>query len=574
MRKIGFWGGIVLWLMAITMTWAIEGAGGYRIDKFLAEIEINQDTSLTVKETIETTFLEPKHGIFRIIPYIYSAKGKTIKTDLMIEKVTDMVGHPIQYTVENFNQSKKIRIGDPNKTIIGKQNYVINYKVNKVIQEYGDGPELYWNVTGNEWDTFITKTEAVVNSNLAEVLKVECFGCISSFTKNKATFSGINQMSIVVGLDKNNQLLIPSQLTKLSWWLTDNWGYGVAMLPCGLMILAWYKKGRDKKYLTENVFYQPSDKTTKTVSLLNRPHLPLVYSPIDNLTPSEVGTIVDEKVDTKDIVAEIVELARLGYYKIEKIESKVLWMTNRDYKLIKIEKSPEKLRKYQQYLLEKLFEGKEEVKISDLKDHFYTHLAELKTKIYEELVKKKIFDEEPQKTISKWLILAVLMNVGGYFLTVFFVATTGNPGPHGLFFGLLIPSLLIVRAMPRKTAWGYSLHRQTKGLEYYLGKGKWREEIAEKRLFLEEMLPLAISLGVVNQLAADMRELEIEPPKYFRGVALNNFGSDLSHFNSAMATGLISSPTKYSGSGSWSGGSGFSGGGGGGGFGGGGGGSW
>ena len=84
------------------------------------------------------------------------------------------------------------------------------------------------------------------------------------------------------------------------------------------------------------------------------------------------------------------------------------------------------------------------------------------------------------------------------------------------------------------------------------------------------MLPLAISLGVVTKLAKDMKDLGIEPPKYFQGMMISSFANDLNNFNSAALSGLTMSP---SGSSSWSGGSGFSGGGGGG-FGGGGGGSW
>lgn len=81
----------------------------------------------------------------------------------------------------------------------------------------------------------------------------------------------------------------------------------------------------------------------------------------------------------------------------------------------------------------------------------------------------------------------------------------------------MILSAFFAAKMPRRTAWGYSLYRQVIGLKYYVSKGKWREEIMEKNLFLEEMLPLAISLGVVNKLANDMKDLGMEPPKYFEG---------------------------------------------------------
>jgi uncharacterized membrane protein len=106
-------------------------------------------------------------------------------------------------------------------------------------------------------------------------------------------------------------------------------------------------------------------------------------------------------------------------------------------------------------------------------------------------------------------------------------------------------------------------------LKYFVGKGQWRYAIAEKHLFLEEILPLAISLGVVNKLSRDMQGLQLEPPKYMGNLAYADFGS----FGTSVGRTLAFTPGS-SGSGGWSGGSGFSGGGSGGGFGGGGGGSW
>ena len=158
-----------------------------------------------------------------------------------------------------------------------------------------------------------------------------------------------------------------------------------------------------------------------------------------------------------------------------------------------------------------------------------------------------------------------------FLIISLFLKNTGNVGPIVVAILGFIPSIILAIKVPRRTAWGYSLYRQIEGLKYYLGKGKWREEVMEKNLFLEEMLPIAISLGVVNQLTKDMKDLGVEPPKYFEGVVINNFAHDLNSFSSSMTTNLTSTP---SGNSSWSGGSGFSGGSSGGGFGGGGGGSW
>ena len=548
-------------------------AASYEISNFDAQITLNQDLSLTIKETIDANFLVFKHGIYRVVPYIYSHNGKTLKSKFKVLSITDAQGLPVQFTIENLKQSKRLKIGDPNLTITGRQIYVIEYQVDDVVLDYGDGPEIYWNVTGTEWDgAIIQKASASVSSPFGVITKIDCFGCQSSFTPTQAMFDGEMGLTIVAQISPTNNLIPPSKLEKAIDSIVDNFGYLLAIIPTVTLFYFWYKFGRDKKYLTENVFYEPDDKTTKSVPLFERPHLPLVYSPINSLTPAEVGTIIDEKVDTKDIVAEIVELARLKFLSIKKVETKGFLGTKKvDYQLTKLDKSTEKLNKFQSTLLSKIFNTQQDLKISELKNHFYKHLPDLKEKLYDQLVTKKLTEGSIEDVRAKWWILALILNLVTIFLiNPIVVSQTQNIIPVIITIIGILPCFIFAHNMPRKTAYGYSLHRQAVGLKYYLSKGKWREEVMEKNLFLEEMLPLAITLGVVDKLAKDMKDLGIQPPSYMQGLAIHTFAADLNSFNSSLATNLSSTP---SGNSSWSGGSGFSGGGGGG-FGGGGGGSW
>jgi len=572
----GFVLGVIFFcLLSVKSSLALD----FEINNFESQIRLEKDSSLRITETIETNFFVQKHGIFRIIPYIYNHNGKTIKAKIEVLGIKDDAGNKISYTVENFNQSKRIKIGEANLTIFGRKKYIIDYQIKKVVLDYGEGPEIYWNVTGNEWEVPIQKASAVVESPFGKITRIECFGCTSSFSENKAKFEGKGGLTIVAQIDKSNSILGPSEWQKLVDLVIDNWGYGAAIAPFLIMLIMWFRKGRDRKYLTENVFYRPENEIEKNTPLLNRPHLPLVYSPIDGLTPSEVGTILDEKLDTKDIVAEIMELARLGHFTIKKVESKGLFgIVSRDYELTKTGKGTETLNKFQIELLKALFgvmaKESEVVKVSELKNNFYTHLQGLRSEMYKNLANKKMTDGNLMNVKGGWIAAATGINILAWILVMIFISSTGNSGAIVMIIGGGILSLILANQMPRKTAWGYSLHRQAMGLQYYLSKGKWREEVAEKRLFLEEMLPLAITLGVVDQLARDMKDLGIEPPKYFQGSAINSLAHDLNNFSSSTASSLVTSPSNYSGSGSWSGGSGFGGGGGGGGFGGGGGGSW
>lgn len=563
----------------------------YVIENFQSTIEVNKDTSLTVTETIWARFNVPKHGIFRVIPVVYSAKGKTIRANLKIISIADENGQPYQYQTSTLNQSLNLKIGDPNQTFTGSKTYVIKYNISKVLLRYNDHEEVYWNVVGREWDTTIQKAVAIVYSPLAKIVKAECFaGTAGATTRNCEAYHDIRtatitantplswgqDFTVVIALDKKNQLRFPNFLQRIIIFLTDNWGYPAALLPLGIIFLAWYKKGRDLKYLSDNIYIKNETNRTKTVSLFEREHLPLVYSPIQGLTPAQVGTIIDEKVDTKDIVAEIVELARLGFLEIKRTTKKKLLGQEAEYTFIKKPKDPNCLREYQKYLLEKVFEDdKTEVTLTGLKGKFYQHLDAFKDKLYEDLDKEKIFDGKPPKVKIKWGCLSTVLLVAGFLAVGYFAATSLNSGPTILFFLSIIPIIILIKNMPRRTAWGHSLYRQIIGLKFYIGEGKWREEIAEKNLFFEEILPLAICLGIVGKLAKDMEVLGVEPPSYLNGFTAAHFASDFNHFNSRTASDLVSSPGgKWSGGSSWSGGSGFSGGGSGGGFGGGGGGSW
>src|SRR3989344_2847236 len=590
----------------------------YAITDFSSVIEVQKDTTLLITETISVNFPDYRHGIYRVIPITYSVRGKTLNSRLKVLRITDGEGKSVHYEKSRRGQSVSLKIGDPDITLTGLQTYVITYTVDRVIQRYETHDEVYWNITGSEWDTDILKASAVVRSSFAEIKRSECFGgpigttskeCRAESSEKESSFSATTQLgygqdfTVVVALDKNSELIFPGRFETLLLISADNWGYPISLIPFGIMIYFWFKKGRDKRFLADTVYYKPKDAKETTVSPFARKFLPMVYHPIDGFTPSQIGTIVDEKVDIHDIVAEIVELARLGFLRIEKIEKDKLIGKETDYAIYKLEKDVAKLNEYQLYLLDKLFDkdytsasikGIEQlfkdndrrlkdllklttneniVLISSLKNKFYAHLEEFRKELYKSLGNEKIFDGKVDQVRGKWIAIFVGLDAVVAILLFNFVNITANFFPLIIFGLLSVPSFFFAYAMPRKTAWGYSLYQQIRGLAYYLKKGKWRHEIAEKHLFFEEMIPLAISLEVIDKLAKDMQDLGVKPPSYFAGTATGTLYSDLSTFESRASTNLVSAPGGK-GSSSWSGGSGFSGGGSGGGFGGGGGGSW
>ena len=547
----------------------IKAASDLDYKSFESEITINQDKSITVQETVDVDYLVFKHGIFRDIP----------ERRIRVLSVKDQSGNDYKYKVSG-GAVKEIKIGDPDKTITGEHTYVITYQLKDAVKEFPDHYELYWNVTGSEWDSTIPTPTATVESPYAQITGIKCYAgivgtsyqdCSASTSPSSAHFeSGVDtgvgsDFTIVVGLSHDNQFTVPSTVERIVDWFMSHWPYFASILPFFVPFYFWVKKGRDERYASENIYYEPTDTATRRVGFFERKYIPLVYSPIKGLTPAQVGTIIDEKVDIQDVVSEITELARLGYLKIKKIDKK--WIFGKvNYEFTNLKKDSGNLADYQQIVLDGLFESGDKVQLSDLRNKFYKNLKDFKDSLYKNMASEGFFAANPESVRTTWLVVWIVIIGIGFFCISWFADAYGDSVPVLLLILSSVFGFLFVRSMPRRTPKGYALYRQIRGLKWYIEKGHWKQEIAEKRLFVDEILPLAVSLGVVTHLAHDMEVLKMVPPSYIAGSSMGTFSSDLSSFQSSTGKSLSSSPS--------SSGSGFSGGSSGGGGGGGGGGGW
>jgi uncharacterized membrane protein YgcG len=359
--------------------------------------------------------------------------------------------------------------------------------------------------------------------------------------------------------------------------------------------------------------------------------VPFVYEPL-SISPGEAGVMLDEKADANDVIAEIVELARKKYLSIDFLAYDNVDKVLSDYTLKKLRPADDNLTRPQAYLLKHLFKSKNEVTLTSLKGNFFTHFEETKKLLVSSLQQEKLFfTRNPRASKAFGIIFAVILNVFvvwilskllqnndislrtiplaiyfyiGYFklkqlfmrspkknilLSVMIIILLAM-----LLFWLIVvfvvfkpienawTFLLLVIGFPlcvqlginlaQKSAQGTNAMLQAKGLKETLRLAKWRDEIKEKNLFIEAIIPYSIALGVIDKLSKDMDDLGIKPPEYVsrgftRGTTLNTFTNG---FSSSATSSLAYNPS----SSSRSSGSGFSGGSSGGGGGGGGGGSW
>ncbi len=550
----------------------------FTIEKFHSDIMIQEDSSVIVKETIETEFHQPRHGIYREIPFKYRDDlGKMVVTPTRILSVTNELGKAWKYRVDQTGRIVNIRIGDAKRYVSGHQTYVITYVVENAILFFDDHAELYWNVTGNYWKAPIKKASATVSlttniksKNLMgggfeggygskEECVFETYDNIGKFSAKRSLGMG-EGLTLAFGWDKG--LISPPSLWKRFLWVVnprENWIFLLPIFSLFYMANRWYRKGRDPRVRESiAVMYEPP-------KFENRP-----------LTPAEVGTVIDEKLDPRDITSTIVGLAVKGYIKIEEVKHEGLIFDRTDYCLRKVKGADAGLTPFERELMERVLPGGSSgVRVSDLKNKFYVHLPMLKKALYEELIRKKYFLNSPEKVRNSYIAAGFVVMIAAVLAFVFLIP---NAGGKGIIAGALtaIPVLAFAKFMPAKTRAGASAYMDILGFEEFMKRAEKDrlERMADANLF-SKFLPYAIALDVVDNWANAFEGIYQDPPDWyispvgFRTFSPYAFTHSLNSVTSSLGSAMFTAPRSSGGGGGFS-----SGGSSGGGFGGGGGGSW
>ncbi|MBP2674823.1 MAG: conserved rane protein of unknown function, partial [Deltaproteobacteria bacterium] len=555
-------------------------AEDFTIRSFRAAIEVRADASLRVVETIETEFHRQRHGIYRDIPVRYVDElGKKTAMPVRIDSVTDASGAAWKHRVEGGGAMIRVRIGDPDRFVDGRQVYVLSYTVENAVLFFPDHDELYWNVTGNGWPVPIESASAAVSvlaGDRSLSVRTGCYtgprgsresACDAAGARNGAVFTSTRPfgagegMTIVLGWEKG-VVRAPSSLKTGLYRINlyRNWPFVVPLLVFGYMFLLWFRKGRDPSAGDPLVVaYAPPEEN-------GRP-----------LLPAEIGALIDERLDPKDVTASLVNLAVKGYLKVEEAKTPGLLFDKTDYTLRKVKDPGGDLPAFERLLQERIFKGRGDVvNASDLKLSFYKELEDLKTAAFKELEGMKCFAAPPEKVQMRYIRNGGLLLFFGTALAALLSAFVGGPFTFAPVAPFLSGFVILVfgHYMPVKTLKGAKVLGRIKGFEEFLLRAEKDrlERMNDKNLF-EKYLPYAIALGVSDRWAEAFEGIYQEPPRWydstgsvgaFRPAA---FHRSLDTALSGMSTAMYASPR--------SSGSGFSGGGSsGGGGGGGGGGSW
>jgi uncharacterized membrane protein YgcG len=555
-------------------------AQDFTINTFRSNITIHPDSSFVVRETIEVTFHRPRHGIYRDIPFKYPDDlGRTITTPVNVLSVTDGAGKKWNYRITQACPQVTVRIGDANRFVDGRQTYVITYQVENAVLFFDDHDELYWNVTGNNWKATIQEATADVDIKVKnKSRKLWASGYTGSFgsresdctietSDNRGKFFSTKALkpgeglTIAFGWDKG--LVAPPSSWKRFLWaanLGENWVFLLPLFSLLYMANRWHRRGRDPRVKEAvKVMYEPP-------AFENRP-----------LTPAEVGTLVDEKLDPRDITSSIVSLAVKGYLSIEETKKEGLLFDRTDYYLRKLKEPDSNLGLFEMELMKSLLPlSLPGVHISELKNKFYTNLKTLKKTLYGELVRKRFFATNPDSVRNSYRIIGVLIMVFGGFAGAFLAPYAPGKG----IFAFLLTGLSVLafsRFMPAKTKAGAGATMDILGFQEFMNRAEKDrlERTGDKDLF-SRFLPYAIALDVTDNWARAFEGIYQNSPQWYvspmghRAFSPYAFSHSLNSVTSSLSSAMFSAPRGSGMKGGGGGRGGFSGGG----FGGGGGGSW
>jgi uncharacterized membrane protein len=303
---------------------------------------------------------------------------------------------------------------------------------------------------------------------------------------------------------------------------------GVLVLVGGLVgiFLLWYLRGRDPQvglatdYLTE----PPSD-----------------------IPPAVAGTLVDERADTQDVIASIIDLARRGYLEMEETKKGGLLGLGggSEFTFRRTQKPWTDLWPFEKTILKRVFGKRQERSLNDLRNKFYTSIPEIERDLYQQTVSQGFFAKSPAAVRGTYAgvgILLIILAIGGAV-----VGLALTPEPSGAiicpFISLGVTGIALIitgQVMPAKTRRGAEETAKWKAFRRYLREIERYTNLEEATDQFDRYLPYAIAFGLERSWINKFAKVPTTPvPYWYHPIWLGHpRGSSATPSGSAPAGGI------------------------------------
>lgn len=522
----------------------------WQITDFDVQLTILENGHLDVQEKISVVFNEQRRGIFRTIPVVYKDRFQNrVKTAITIKEVLQD-SQPAETQIQRKGKDQSIRIGNEDVYLSGAHHYDIRYEVENALLFFSDIDELYWNVTGHDWEVPIENASITVHlPNDAMVLRTSCYvgefgststNCGVATTETSAAFVAEDFLTVAVGFTKG-VISPPSTTEKILLFLKAN---SVGFLPLLVLLVVffyWWKHGKDERIQTIVAEFQPPESWKA------------VYT----------AYVLKDRIGKDFAATMMIQLAVDGYLTID-VQGKSPKQLKQTF-LVKTAKSADELDAVHKGFYDAIFHERERVSFSVLK------LDVLVAEKVESLKKEiRTFVQEQGIYTPHSFRSQVGVFIIGIALVILSILVFGNQSVFALISGIASALIIMVIAvyMPKKTARGLEVARKAKGFKLFMHTAeRYRSRWQEEQGIFEKYLPYAIAFGDTKQWAKILSGLDsVKNPTWYQSTNTifvpSVFANELTALSRTVST-ITVKPSSSGSSGSGSSGGGFGGGGGG-----------
>ena len=368
----------LLWLcllMAFTMT-AKADRGGFYYTNYRVDAVVHRDNVWDITEMIDVFFEEPRHGIYRYIPRSFSMEhdvsldegneqkviqGQVVQDWRVFQyrsEVEDIKVEGGDYTTEDSDDKNcVIRIGSEWHEIEGAHRYVIRYKYVYREDRRPNYDYIFHTILGTDFneriDTFSFKVEfeKPLPADIQQRLEVYSGTYGSTINLVKDLTVKANQNFIrgkAVNIPPHHGITLYAKLPE---------GYYEDVLSAN-HVLHYISFGLSVMLILLIIFYFFKVKKPKPVKVIE-------FYPPDDICSAEVGTIIDDSVDTEDMASMIPWLAGRGYISIEEKEKGSVFHRT-EVVLTKLKDLPKDAPTYQKKMMELLFKSNQTANLSHM----------------------------------------------------------------------------------------------------------------------------------------------------------------------------------------------------------------
>lgn len=513
----------VLLSLAFFLPW--QNAQAERIKDFHLDLDLANNGLLKVTETVRYDFEGAKRlALYRRIPLSYERHDRKERLRILPLSVKDG-GKPIPYNCKILGDYANLQIGDNKTMLTGQHVFRIQYDASNAVNFFGDKTELFWSCLGTELPLPVDNLKVILHCpptiNLTAVKTLSYLGQTGVKGRSNGKVVG-NTIQFSASHINSGQdfscvaTLPPGSFSSPS--LFDNlyvallYSKSTLVIPAitlVLLFLLWFVYGRDPL----------------------RVHVATGWLPPTELTPAELGTLIDEHCDNHDITATLLDLAARGYLIITEVPYRgLIGRDNRDYLFKKASSDdPERLKAHEVLLLSTMFVANDKTYLSTLRGQFRIYLSEMRRLIYQLLLRDQYFARLPGNDRYAFVIAGtVVLALGAIMLTQGILAGELSMN-YGL--GFTISGLMIIlasAAMPKRTAKGVLALQQAKAFSDLVNcgdRGQFERIAREDPTIFGRLLPYACVLGCAGKWAYNFKDLLVEGPDFFR-VLTGNYDAD------------------------------------------------